>query len=48
LKQADAQVWLGLRELYESRGSAQVSKYIDVSQKLAKVYEDMFVLSAPL
>ena len=39
LKPADAQVWLGLRDLYESQGATQISKHIDVSQTLAHIYE---------
>jgi superkiller protein 3 len=43
LKQADVQVWLGLRELYDTKGSAKVSEYIDVSQKLVNIYEERLV-----
>jgi hypothetical protein len=43
LKQADPQVWLGLRDLYESQGSVKVSQYIEVSETLAHIYETLFV-----
>jgi hypothetical protein len=43
MKKADVQVWLGLRDLYESQGSAKVSRYIEVSETLAHIYETVFV-----
>lgn len=38
MKQADVQVWLGIRDVYESQGSAQGFKYIEAAQKIAEKY----------
>lgn len=40
LKPDEAQAWLGLREMYESRGSEKVRECTEVGLKLAEIYMD--------
>jgi superkiller protein 3 len=40
IQPAEANAWLGLRNVYEGQGSAKVDKYISVGLKLAEIYAE--------